>query len=334
MSDRYFIGVDLGGTKILTAVAEPDGAIRGRARLSTGAHQGPEAVIGRIIQSIEEAAARAGVDPRKAAAIGIGAPGPLDPETGVIFFAPNLGWRDVPLGPEVGKYFGVPTFVDNDANLAGYGECLYGAGRDARSMVYLTVSTGIGGGIILDGKVYRGASAAAGELGHMTIDLDGPVCGCGNRGCMEAMASGTAIARMGRELVDSGRGRGILEKAGGRPEEITAVTVAEADREGDAEAAEILERAAAALGAGVAGILNAFNPEVVVLGGGVIGIEGFFDRMLREVDLRALQRPRQAARIATAALGGDAGLMGAVALAIEKAGAGGECPPGVEIHNR
>ena len=321
MDDRYFIGVDLGGTKILTAVAGQDGSVRGRARLSTDAHRGPDAVIGRIIQSIEEAGSQAGIDPRNARAIGIGAPGPLDTKTGVVFFAPNLGWRDVPLGARVSGYFGLPAFVDNDANLAGYGECIYGAGRGARSMIYITVSTGIGGGIILGGKVYHGAGDAAGELGHMTIDLDGPVCVCGNRGCLEAMASGTAIARMGRELAATGGGLVILEKAGGRPEEITSVAVAAAARDGDAEARQILERAAEALGAGVANILNAFNPEVVVLGGGVIGIgEGFFDRVLREVDRRALKGPRETARIVTAALGGDAGLMGALALAIEKSG--------------
>jgi len=314
-------GVDLGGTKILTVLADREGKLLARVKVPTEAALGQGHVIDKIVESVQTALREAGAPADSVRAVGMGAPGPLDPSRGWLHFAPNLGWRDVHLGEMLGSRLGLPVYLDNDANLAALGEYVYGAGRDTGDMVYITVSTGVGGGLILGGRIYHGAGGGAGEIGHITVAADGPPCGCGNTGCLEAVASGTALARRAAALVEDGRGAGILAAAGGDTGRVTARTVVQAALAGDPEALVIVRDAGRYLGIALAGLVNLLNPAAVVLGGGVIqGDAPLWEAMLEEVRRRSLESSRQAVRIVRAGLGGDAGVMGAVALAIERAG--------------
>lgn len=315
------LGVDLGGTKILTVLADREGKVLARVKVPTEAARGQGHVIDKIVESVQTVLREAGVPAGAVRAVGMGAPGPLDPFRGWLHFAPNLGWRDVPLGEMLGSRLGLPVYLDNDANLAALGEYVYGAGRDTGDMVYITVSTGVGGGLILGGRIYHGAGGGAGEIGHITVAADGPPCGCGNKGCLEAVASGTALARRAAALVKDGRGAGILAAAGGDRERVTARAVVQAALAGDPEALVIVRDAGRYLGVALAGLINLLNPAAVVLGGGVIqGDAPLWEAMLGEVRGRSLKSSRQAVRIVRAGLGGDAGVMGAVALAVERAG--------------
>jgi glucokinase len=309
------IGVDLGGTKIYTALALPAGELLAEVVAPTGADGGLEQVLAKIVATVRDVTSQAGPD-LTVRALGIGAPGPLDAETGLVYFAPNLGWHNVPLKDLLQKALGLPVGVDNDANLAALGEQVFGAGRGVRSMVYITVSTGVGGGLILDGRIYHGAGGGAGEIGHTTIDPGGPVCGCGNRGCLEVLASGTAMARRAREIIAAGGGLNMLGATGGLPGKVTAKTVADAAAAGDPEALAILAEAGRALGIGVANVINLLNPELVVLGGGAMKAgPPLWQAMEEEVRRRALQASLARARLVPAWLGSRAGVLGAVALA-------------------
>jgi len=313
---KYVAGVDLGGTKIYTALADDSGRLLAETIVATGAGDGGEAVVRRIAATVAEVCASggSGVD---ISALGIGVPGPINPATGLVDQAPNLGWRNVPVKEILQQTLGVPVLADNDANLAALGEHRFGAGAGVRNMVYVTVSTGIGGGLILDGKIYHGVSGAAGELGHMVIDPLGPLCSCGRRGCLEALASGTAMANRARELVAAGCGQAILHKAGGRAENIDALTVAAAAAGGDGEAIDILKDAGKALGMGLANLVNLLNPALVVLGGGAMNAGRLlWETMEQELKVRALAAALENLRVVPAALGKRSGLMGAVALAL------------------
>ena len=195
VNDDYVVGVDMGGTKILAAVINAKGEIVQQAKRATKPKKGPEEVIERITRCIREAIDSAELNPSQIRAIGIGSPGPLDPETGVIIFAPNLGWSNVPLKAKLEANLSIPTFVDNDVNVGTLGEYAFGAGQGVKNLVGIFVGTGIGGGIILDGKLFHGVNKTAGEVGHMIVEAKGPRCGCGNFGCLEAVASRTAITR-------------------------------------------------------------------------------------------------------------------------------------------
>lgn len=318
------VGVDLGGTKIYTALADRDGRLLTEIKIPTEARHGPEHVIKRIVDTVNRVKEQGGVD-GGVIALGIGAPGPLDASTGVVHQAPNLGWQDIALKKLLEDALDIPVAVDNDGNLAALGEYVYGAGRGAGDMVYITVSTGVGGGLILNGRLYHGSAYGAGEIGHMTIDPGGPRCSCGNYGCLEAMASGTAIARAARWLVEAGAGKAILAAAGGDREAIDSSVVARASAGGDGEAREILISAGRALGIGVANVVNLLNPAMVVLGGGAMQVGPIlWETMEEEVARRALFASRQHVRLIPAALGARSGLLGAVALARQQAG---WCPP-------
>ena len=319
MAGELVAGVDLGGTKILTVLADRAGRVLARVKVATPARRGQDDVINTIVETVHEAIRLSGAPAEKVCATGVVAPGPLDPDRGLVFLAPNLGWKDVPLGTMMAERLNLPVYLDNDANLAALGEHVYGAGRHATHMVYITVSTGVGGGLILDGRVYHGAGGGAGEIGHVTVAPEGPVCNCGNTGCLEAVASGTAMARRARTLVDDGRGAGILAAAGGNPEQISARSVSEAAAAGDAEAVVILQDAGRYLGLAVAGVINLLNPSAVVLGGGVMqSAPALWDAMLTEVHRRTLESSLAAVRVVRGTLGGDAGALGAVALALDR----------------
>jgi glucokinase len=270
---RRVVGaIDLGGTKIYSAILD-GGRVLGEDLRPTEAAEGQEAVVGRLVASLETAASAAGLPLADLAGAGVVAPGPVDWHSGHVMNPPNLpGWNDVPLGAILSERLGMPVVLENDANAAALGEYVAGAGRGARALVYITISTGIGGGLVFDGELYRGVSGAAGEVGHMVIEPDGPTCGCGNRGCLEALASGTGIARQGREALGRGQApvlKRLCEEAGG---EASSVLVARAAAEGDAGAQRILRVASRALGIGLGNLINLFNPDVIVIGGGAAQI--------------------------------------------------------------
>jgi glucokinase len=277
-----------------------------------------------MFDAVDQAINEAGASRDQIMGIGIGAPGPLNQKTGVIFAPPNLpGWHNVPLGEIFHQHFQMPIFIENDANAAALGEYLFGAGRGSRDMVYMTISTGIGGGIIMDGRLIEGIVGTAGELGHMTIDWHGDRCNCGNIGCLEAISSGTAIARRANELAAAGRADELLHFAQDHQHEIeiegslhiNARVVAHAAEEGIEVAQEIIARAAEGLGVGLVNIIHIFNPERIILGGSVTQIgERLLGPAMKIVSERALQAPREAASILPAELGADTGLVGAGAL--------------------
>ncbi|MEJ2041619.1 MAG: ROK family protein, partial [Desulfosarcinaceae bacterium] len=245
------MGIDLGGTKILTAVVNTKGEMLSRDHSITPAEKGQDAVIQSIYQSMEHSLAQAGIGVNELAAIAVGAPGPSNPHTGILYSSPNLPhWKDVPLKNIFEQKYDKKTFLINDGNAAAFAEFRFGSGRDTRCFVYVTVSTGIGGGIVIDGKVFTGAIGTAGEIGHMTIDNDGPVCSCGNRGCWEALASGTAMAREARRKISEGRSTEILTMAEGEIENVTAEIIQKAAQAGDVLAKELVAETSRYLGTG------------------------------------------------------------------------------------
>jgi glucokinase len=315
---NLFIGIDLGATKISTALVDAVGKIIAQDYRETRAVEGQKAVIERMVDAAHQVMDEANIAPAQITAVGVCSPGPTDSRTGVVTAPPNLpGWKDVPLKQIIEEALGITTFLENDANAAALGEHRFGAGRGVQNMIYVTASTGIGGGLILNGQLYRGATGAAGEIGHITVLPWGPYCGCGNRGCLEALASGTAIAREGREMVRRGVPTLIADLAEGNPERVTAKLVAEAADKGDAEAQELLAEAMSYLGVGMANLVNLFNPELIVIGGGLTNMgEGLFGPVRRTIERRAFFAAAQAARVVPAQLGDDVGVLGAVAVAM------------------
>lgn len=316
---NYIVGVDLGGTKVAAALARPDGSIVGRALLPTEASKGAEHVLERVLKCVEMVVRDANLALGDIAGIGIGSPGPVDIERGIVVQAPSLSWKDMHIVSILEGRFGVPCFVDNDANLGALAEYHFGAGRGSSSVVYVTVSTGIGAGIILDGRLHRGAQGRAGELGHMIMIEDGPLCSCGSRGCLEAVASGTAIARQARERAAK-EGDGILlELAGGDSRSITAQVVAEADRRGDPIARWAIDSAVRYLGLGLATLVNVLNPDLIIVGGGVSMLGDRLFTPLREaIRFYAMGDLGSCLRLSPAELGNDSCLLGAVSLVLEE----------------
>lgn len=317
---RYIVGVDLGGTKIMVGVLSEDGKQHlGMRSIATHAEQGSDVVIDRIIGAIEgvilDTIAETDASRKDFVGIGMGAPGPLDRERGIVVVAPNLGWRDLPLRDLVSGRLDLPVTLDNDANCATVGEWWQGAARGGRTVVGFTIGTGIGGGIIIDGSLFHGASDVAGEVGHTTIELNGRYCKCGNYGCLEAYASGPAIATRAREILVREESASTLPSmVGGQLDLITAQTVYDAAKLGDAVAEEIVRDTARYLGAGIASLLNILNPDTVVVAGGVTAAgETLFGPLRAEVRRRAFRPAVEAARIVPAELPGTAGVVGAVA---------------------
>jgi glucokinase len=322
------VGVDIGGTNVVVGLVPAGGglpvALRKRETRSLGE---PDEVVGHIARLVEEVAeeglALSGGTREEVVGLGIGCPGPLDLEGGVVLDAFNLGWKDLPLRDRLSERVRLPANLDNDANCATWGEFWQGAGRNARSLVGVTLGTGIGGGVILDGNLIHGASATAGELGHMTIDFMGRRCNCGNYGCLEAYASGPNIAARAREGVEAGAESILLDRVGGDLARITAVTVYEALLEGDEYAGEVMQETAKILGTGIANIVNVLNPEVVVVVGGVTRAGEHLFRPLRsEVRRRAFRSAEQVCRIVPGDLPETAGVIGAAGLFLRSRGEG------------
>ncbi len=310
------LGIDVGGTKIETLRVARDGTVLDRTRVPTPAED-PEATIGAMID-----AAKGLLDP-EVVAVGVGAAGLVDASTGVLRFAPNLAWRELPIAARMSDALGLPCQVDNDANVAAWGEYRFGAGRGYRHMLLVTVGTGIGGGVVAGRRLFRGAHGFAAEIGHIIVEPNGPLCGCGNRGCWEQVASGQAIGRLGREAAIEHPMSLIAELAGKDAAAVTGETVTMAANQGDDVAIRILAQVGHRLGEGIAGLVNVLDPQVVVVGGGAIVAGDLLLDPARESFFGSVEGPehRPAVPIVPAQLENDAGAVGAAALALEELGA-------------
>lgn len=312
----WAVGVDLGGTKVLVASVSADGLVGSRIRCQTEVAAGVAAVEAEIVQAVDTLLREA---PSLPVGVGAAVAGQIERSTGAVKFSPNLGWRDVPLQADLGRALGLPVVVQNDVRAAAWGEWLHGAGRDTDDLVCMFIGTGVGGGVVSGGRMLEGCANAAGEIGHMTIQMDGPQCHCRNSGCLEALAGGWAISRDARAAVaaDASAGRLLVELAGGQVDEVTARTVVEAFHQGDPLAARLIEHVVDALTAGITGLVNTFNPCRVILGGGVAeGLPELTHWLRPRVDERALRAATESLEMVAAELHGDAGVVGAAALAM------------------
>jgi glucokinase len=321
------IGVDIGGTNLVVGVVPLSGgrplAIASRP---TRGERGADAAvedIGAMAESVvTEALSRHGGSRDRIAGVGVGCPGPLDLTRGRIIDTPNLDWPDYPIRERISARLGLRATLDNDANCATYGEWWQGAARGARHAAGITLGTGIGGGLILDGRLVHGANGGAGELGHTTIDFDGRPCACGNRGCLEAYASGTSIAARAREGIEAGAESEIARLVDGDLSRVTALTVYDALLLGDGHARAVMLETAELLGAGLANLVNLFNPEVIVVMGGVTKAgEHLFGPLRAAVARRAFRADVDVCRIVPGELAGAAGVVGAAGVFVAETGA-------------
>jgi glucokinase len=305
------LGIDLGGTKIDIGIVDPSGKILRRELIKTNKSNAQF-----VVNDIKNAFEKLKSTTETIDAAGVGMAGQIEAKTGRVHFAPNLGWKNYELGAELENALQIPVKITNDVRAAAWGEWLYGAGQGCNDMVCLFVGTGIGAGIVSGGKMLVGASNAAGEVGHMTIDLNGPLCSCGNRGCFEALASGWAIARRAKEVMtyDSVESKKLLDLTGGTVESLTGRDVIDAYRSKASVAVRVIEEVKTALVAGVANLINTFNPSKLILGGGIItGAPVLVDSIRDEVSTRALKSSVENLEIVQAQLKGDAGVAGAAA---------------------
>ncbi|HEU5375909.1 MAG TPA: ROK family protein [Ktedonobacteraceae bacterium] len=326
-SKVYALGIDLGGTKVLASVVDvTSGEVVASVRKRTKAEKGQDFISKRTVE-LASAVLEEGHLPHDAeiVAVGVGAAGQIDREAGVILDAPNLGVHNLNLSELLGKQFGKPVAVGNDVEVATLGEYYYGSGRGYKNFICVFVGTGIGGGIFLDGQRYTGLTGTAGEIGHMPIDAGGRVCGCGNRGCLEAYASRTAITRAIMAEIHHGRKSVLADEAAQQLKQgetiIRSGLLADAIKQNDALTIEIVTEAADYLGYGLGGVINLYNPECVILGGGVIeSIDLLFERACSRALTVALSQPARRTRIVRTRLGDFSGVVGAACLAAEAAG--------------
>jgi glucokinase len=312
MPETLAIGVDAGGTKIQGLLVDVGiGEILDRRLVESPAEDAEASAEAIVTVARELMADRDGVR-----VLGVGAAGMVD-RAGVMRYAPNVAWRDFPLRERVEQAVGLPTLVDNDANVAAWGEFRFGAGRDAADMLLVTVGTGIGGGIVSNGQLFRGSHGFAAEIGHIIVEPGGPLCGCGNLGCWEQVASGRAIGRLGRQAAAENPESLMVGLAGGHPETITGVEVTLAAQRGDRVAIRILAEVGRRLGEGIAGLVNVLDPEIVVVGGGAIEAGDLLLEPARRAFVDSVEAPdhRPHVPILAAALANDAGAVGAADLA-------------------
>src|SRR5882672_8528651 len=316
--ENYVVGIDLGGTKILAGLFDGSLECIGTAKVSTKAQRGMETVISRIDRCVRDAVDEADLSMKQVAGLGIGAPGAVDFETGNVIFAPNMeGWKDVPLKKDLEKQLGVPVFVENDANIGVLGVHVSELKGKPKNVVGIFVGTGIGGGLIINGELFSGFNHTAGEIGHMVIDINGPKCGCGNKGCFEALASRTAIFQRIKAGIKAGEKTMLTEMLGDGLEDLRSGDLRKAIRRGDKFTAKIIEQTAEYIGIGVANLVNIFNPEVVVLGGGVM--EALSDEMMSVITKtakdHAMPGTMKGVEIIASKRGDNAGITGAAVLA-------------------
>jgi glucokinase len=314
----HVVGVDLGGTKILAGVFNNSLESTGVAKLSTKSQRGVDRVVERIARCVQDAVDEADLNMKQVAGVGIGAPGAVDFGSGTVIFAPNMeGWKDVPLKKELEKQLGVPVFVENDCNIAALGVYVAELKSKPKHMVGVFIGTGIGGGIVINGELYSGIGHTAGEVGHMVLEVNGPKCGCGNKGCFEALASRTAIFQQIKAGVKDGQKTILTDMLGNALDDLRSGDLRKAIRRGDKFVDRIVEGAAEYIGIASANLINILNPEVVVLGGGVI--EALADEMMSVIIETAKEYAMPGAMkgvdIVASKLGDSAGITGAAVLA-------------------
>ncbi len=316
MSDLC-MGVDLGGTKVLSAVIDDEGNVLSRCKKRTQGLGSGEHVYDTVIESIHGAAEEAEVEIDRMKAIGIGSPGPLDPDTGIVEFTPNLGFTNFPLRDRTQADLGRPVFVNNDVNIGTFGEWKMGAGRGIDNIVGIFVGTGVGGGLILNGELYEGFNRFAGEIGHTVIKINGDKCGCGNKGCLESIASRTGMSRIIQKQIKKGAETVLEDKFKGDPPTLRSKALCRAYSAGDKVARQVLDNAAKALGVTIGSIVNLLCPQMVILGGGVIEALGepYVETISEFAKEWAFDTNMRGVRIAEAQLGDDAGIQGAAAYA-------------------
>lgn len=311
---KIVCAVDIGGTKINTGLIRDDGKIIDSIKVPTNASEGPEAIMGRIKMGIHDMLRITGLSIGDICGIGVGSPGPLDPVEGIVISSSNLpGWERVPIVQILKEEFRLPVALNNDANSAALGEYIFGSGRGTKNFVYMTISTGIGGGVIVDGKLYSGTNCNAAEVGHGTIDFRGPKCNCGNYGCLEVFASGTSLARIAKETVENGK-KTIMKEIADKGQ-IRAEHVFEAAKRGDETAIKLLDDEAFYLGIGISNIMMFYNPEKIAVGGGMSKQwDVLKDRVMEVVKERTLKPLWEVCSVVKAELGEDIGILGAAAL--------------------
>jgi glucokinase len=312
-----YVGVDLGGTKILAGVFDGQGTCLGKAKVSTKANRGPDVVIERIARCVEDAVDECDMELKQIRAVGVGAPGAVDPEQGRVLFSGNLGWENVPLQKELEKTLDVPVLVENDCNVCTVGIYEVELKEKPRHMIGVFLGTGIGGGLIINGKLYAGFNRTAGEVGHMILEVGGPKCTCGNQGCFEALASRGAIFRKIQTAVKAGQKTALTDMLGGDLDDLRSGDLLKAIKRGDKFVERVVEEAAEYTGIAVANLINLFNPEVVVLGGGLI--QALEDEMMAIIVETArdyaLTGTAKGIEIVSSKLGDNAGIVGAAVMA-------------------
>ena len=310
-----YIGIDLGGTGIKAGVVDEAGSITAKASCPTGVERGYEAVIRDMAKLCETVVEQAGLTMKDVKAIGIGIPGIYDPSSNRVPFCTNLGWFDVPVIEEMAKYTDVPVFIDNDATVAGLAESVAGVSKGAKNSVFVTLGTGVGGGIIVNGQVYSGQHGVGSEIGHMITVAGGELCTCGNRGCWERYASATAIIREGRKFAQDHPDCAIARTVNGDLDAITAKTVIDLAKAGDPDAAALFDNYVYHLCIGLVNLINLYDPEIIALGGGVSHAGEFLlDAVRAKLPEMVFYKTMKYAKVELARLGNDAGIIGAAML--------------------
>ncbi|HKH97655.1 MAG TPA: ROK family protein [Candidatus Sulfotelmatobacter sp.] len=323
--DDLVIGVDIGGTKVAAGLVNRSGEILFHTRNPMVSNDGAASALASVIEAIETASANAANSASMHGpirGIGICAPGPLDPRTGVVLNPPNLPcWRDFPLAAELARTYRVQVKVDNDANAAGLAETLWGSGRGYRYVFYVTIGTGIGTAILLNGRIYHGRTGAAAEGGHLSIDYNGPRCGCGKRGCIEILAAGPAIARRARAKLATGRTSSLLDLAGGTLDNLTSKMVGEAAVAGDPAAKEVLQETVHLLSFWFGNIVDLLEPDVMIVGGGVASmLQPFLDEIRDRLPGCCVNQRCKEIPLVLARYGEDSGVAGGAALCFDAPG--------------
>ena len=316
---KVIIGVDLGGTFVKTAIVSTERKIIAKASRPSDADGGPKAVMDAMEASVRDLLAENGLTMDNVLAAGFGAPGPMNWQTGIVYSPPNLpGWKDVPLAADMSKRLGVPCYVDNDANVACYGEFWMGAGHGAESVVVFTLGTGVGGGVVVFGQLLRGIDGTAAELGHIKVMRDGRMCGCGSKGCLEAYASVTGMVRTAEEKWAEAE-TALKAMTGGDTEMLDGKIIYEAAVAGDAYAQWVFDETATWIGLGAASMVNMLNPERIILCGGMIAAgDMLFDKVREVVKANAFEVPVKRCQILPAGLGGDSGVIGCAGCALAR----------------
>ncbi len=316
-SELPVLAIDLGGTKIIAAIISDKGQVMAREYYLTLAEEGPQPVIARVLSAIDHVLDSRNLDLSELHSISLAAAGAIDLDKGLVTLSAHLpGWYNIPLRDIVKDKHRANTFLINDASAAAWGEHHFGAGRGVNNLILLTLGTGIGGGVIINGKLYSGPCGSAGEIGHTTIDVNGPRCSCGNIGCLETLASGTAVAQEAIRRISQGEKSSLAEIVEGKVENITAEAVGVAAKNGDSLALEVISQSATYLGVGMVNLVNIFNPEMIIIGGGMAQMgDLLLDTARQVVKERAFPLSAQAVRIVTAQLGDNAGVVGAAVFA-------------------